>query len=59
MTTAAPWPPGLPEPDRIPHSWRCTRPPAEDHYRVDKATGQPVVVRRCPSCGAVEKPRPT
>jgi hypothetical protein len=34
---------------------------AEDYYRVDPATGLPVIVRRCPSsCGATEKdPRPT
>jgi hypothetical protein len=46
-------------PDRIPHSWRCTRPPAEDHYTTDRRTGEPVVVKRCPGCGGRAKPRPT
>jgi hypothetical protein len=53
------WPPGLSKPDGITHRWSCTRPPPEDHYRLDKATGLPVVAKRCPSCGATEKPRPT
>jgi hypothetical protein len=59
--TADHWPPGLPKSDGITHRWSCTRPPAEDYYRVDPATGLPVIVRRCPSsCGATEKdPRPT
>ena len=57
MTPPA-WPPGLPEPDRIRHRWDCTRPPVEDAYRVDSA-GNPVIRRRCPSCGAVEKPAPS
>jgi hypothetical protein len=52
--TADHWPPGLPKPDGITHRWSCTRPPPEDHYRLDKA-GQPVVVHRCPSCGATER----
>jgi hypothetical protein len=56
--TADHWPPGLPKPDPIRHAWNCTRPPPEDRYRVDK-TGLPVVVKRCPKCGATEKPRPT
>ena len=51
--------PGLPKPDPIRHAWNCSRPPAQDHYRVDKATGQPVVTKRCPNCGGTEKPRPT
>jgi hypothetical protein len=53
--TADRWPPGLPEPDRITHRWRCTRPPAEDRYVHDPKTGEPRIARRCPSCGAVEK----
>jgi hypothetical protein len=51
--TAPAWPPGLREPDRIDHRWSCSRPPPEDHYTTDK-TGQPVIVKRCPGCGAVE-----
>jgi hypothetical protein len=42
--------------DRAPHKWQCTRPPLEDHYRRDPKTGEAAVVRRCPSCGAVERP---
>jgi hypothetical protein len=49
MTTAAPWPPGLADPDPIRHAWNYSRPAAEDHYRIDPRTGQPVVERRCPS----------
>jgi hypothetical protein len=52
--TAPAWPPGLPEPDRIAHRWSCSRPPAEDAYRVGQ-TGQLVIVRRCPACGRVER----
>jgi hypothetical protein len=60
MTTAAPWPPGLPEPDPIRHAWNCSRPPAQDHYRgTDPTTGKAILERRCPSCGAAEKPRST
>lgn len=55
MTKPA-WPPGLCEPDRIPHSWRCSRPPSEDHYRTDPTTGESSIVQRCPSCGGRERP---
>jgi hypothetical protein len=44
MTPPA-WPPDVREPDNPPHSWRCSRPPAEDHYTTDRRTGQPIVVR--------------
>jgi hypothetical protein len=57
--TAPAWPPGLPEPDRIVHKWQCSRPALEDYYTTDRKTGQPIVVKRCPSCGAVEKPTPS
>jgi hypothetical protein len=53
------WPPGLPEPDPIRHKWQCSRPAPEDHYRIDPKTGQPTVVKRCPSCGGIEKPAPS
>jgi hypothetical protein len=55
---AAPWPPGL-EPDPIRHGWQCSRPAPEDHYVVDRKTGESRVVRRCPSCHAVEPEQPT
>jgi hypothetical protein len=55
MTTAAPWPPNMPEPDPVPHSWRCTRPPLEDHIVTGK-DGRQQVIRRCPSCGGRERP---
>ena len=43
--------------DRIVHKWSCIRPPAEDYYRTDPRTGQPVIVKRRPSCGAVQAER--
>ena len=57
--TAPAWPPGLPEPDRIVHGWHCSRPAPEDHYRLDPKTGQAVILKRCPSCGATERQAPT
>jgi hypothetical protein len=56
--TAPAWPPGLPEDDRIRHGWQCSRPAPEDHYTTDKA-GKPVIVKRCPGCGATERQAPT
>jgi hypothetical protein len=53
--TAPAWPPGLTPADRIPHSWRCSRPPAEDYLVTDPKTGESRVIKRCPSCGAVER----
>jgi len=41
-------------PDRARHTWRCTRPPLEDFYTFDRKTGESVIRRRCPSCGAYE-----
>jgi hypothetical protein len=51
--TAPAWPPGLREPDRIKHGWACTRPPAEDFYRVTP-DGRSEIIRRCPGCGRTE-----
>ena len=38
----------------VPHSWRCSRPPSEDHLVTDQ-DGRPQIVKRCPGCkfGAV------
>ena len=55
--TAGPWPPGLPEGDRVQHDWACSRPPAEDAYVVGK-DGKPHVIKRCPGCGATERDTP-
>ena len=51
------WPPR--PADRIVHRWSCTHPPAEDFYRLDPKTGQALIVKRCPSCGATERQAPT
>jgi hypothetical protein len=40
-------------PDKAKHSWRCNRPPLEDYYTRDR-NDQPVIRRRCSSCGAYE-----
>jgi hypothetical protein len=40
----------------VAHAWNCNRPPLQDYYRTDPATGPATVQRRCPSCGAIEKP---
>jgi hypothetical protein len=46
------WPPR--PTDRIVHKWSCCHPPGEDYVIRDK-DGKPLVVKRCPSCGAVER----
>ncbi len=52
--TATPWPAGLPATDTVPHSWRCSRRPVEDHLVTDQ-DGRQQIVKRCPGCkfGAV------
>jgi hypothetical protein len=43
---------------RIPHTWRCSRPPAED-YLITGKDGRRQVIKRCPSCGGRDPTRPT
>ena len=52
----APWPPGLPPPDRVRHSWRCTRrAPVVETVKPD-STGRKRVVSHCTECGHDDMP---